>query len=80
MQRTLKTTKMDVVVIDEGSPVIVNKTFATPHIEDIEKMCRKCGMLPMKETARRFDELYELDDETFFKFATLKSSTEIAEE
>ena len=80
MQRTVKTIKMDVVIIENGKPETRTATFATPHKKEVERICKKKNILPLWETAERYDNLYTVDDDEFFRIAKLEKSVKIESE
>lgn len=75
MQRTVKTVQMDVVKIENGKPITKTEIFATKHKSKVKRICKKKDLLPIWESAERFDNLYQIDDEEFFKIAKLVKST-----
>lgn len=76
MTRTIKGVKMEVVTIDNGAPVVKEWHFQTPHKKEVDRLCKKLGILPNWATAKATEMLLELDDETFFQLAKVVKETE----
>ena len=76
MQRTVKATKIDVVMFENGQPVVKNITIPEQEEKAIQKYCKNNNILPNMATAKKIDVLYKMDDTFFFENAEIVSTTE----
>ena len=74
MTRTVKGVVMNVVMVDKGSPKIVERTFTTTKREEINRLCKKIGMLPVWETAMLIESVFYMDDTFFIENAEIMST------
>lgn len=72
MQRTVKTTTVNVVALENGSPTVMTREFHTNDRKVIERAARKENLLIMWDTVTEAEKTYILDDEVFFRIALVK--------
>lgn len=83
MRRTVETTNVTIVTMENGEFIEKNITFAETDKKKVEKLIfKKYGNVLVKSMSTE-KALYTIDDDTFFKYATktkLDTETEEAEE